>query len=189
MQQSNHANKTVESSSVHGCSFSKNEGQCTSAFKFQEPKAVRSGNPQAIPEQEMSLVLDHNINQRNNRNASVITKADDSSVLNIQSLNLSGCTVTQQRLFAQEALDCTKALLEDEDDLSLTVENMPLQVESQTSSSSAEEVGGRSKRVLGDPDQMSKCLLIYKSTFNIFFIMTQLFLVFETLEGQIVLHW
>lgn len=31
-----------------------------------------------------------------------------------QSLNLAGCTETQQMIFAQEAFDCTKALLDDE---------------------------------------------------------------------------
>ncbi|XP_014068905.2 breast cancer type 2 susceptibility protein isoform X4 [Salmo salar] len=39
----------------------------------------------------------------------------ESSLLNFESLGFSGCSVTQRRYFAQEAMDCTKALLEDED--------------------------------------------------------------------------
>ncbi|XP_067102782.1 breast cancer type 2 susceptibility protein [Osmerus mordax] len=37
-----------------------------------------------------------------------------SSLLNLESLGFSGCTDTQQEYFAQEAMDSTKALLEDE---------------------------------------------------------------------------
>uniref|UniRef100_A0A4W5KC32 BRCA2 DNA repair associated n=1 Tax=Hucho hucho TaxID=62062 RepID=A0A4W5KC32_9TELE len=39
----------------------------------------------------------------------------ESSLLHFESLGFSGCSVTQRRYFAQEAMDCTKALLEDED--------------------------------------------------------------------------
>ncbi|KAK6295574.1 hypothetical protein J4Q44_G00332870 [Coregonus suidteri] len=39
----------------------------------------------------------------------------ESSLFNFESLGFSGCSVTQKRYFAQEAMDCTKALLEDED--------------------------------------------------------------------------
>ncbi|KAI4879803.1 hypothetical protein NFI96_030756, partial [Prochilodus magdalenae] len=39
---------------------------------------------------------------------------DDSSLLNCRSLKLNGCTITQQRYFEQEAMACTKALLEDD---------------------------------------------------------------------------
>ena len=37
-----------------------------------------------------------------------------SSLLNLESLGFSGCTDTQQEYFAQEAMDSTKALLDDE---------------------------------------------------------------------------
>lgn len=43
-----------------------------------------------------------------------ITKADESSFLCFQSFDINDCSETQQRFLAQEALDCTKALLEDE---------------------------------------------------------------------------
>ena len=36
-------------------------------------------------------------------------------LLNFGSLGLSGCTMTQQRYFAQEAIDCAKAFLEDDE--------------------------------------------------------------------------
>lgn len=39
---------------------------------------------------------------------------DDPSLLSRHSLNLDGCTVTQQQYFEQEAMACTKALLEDD---------------------------------------------------------------------------
>lgn len=43
-----------------------------------------------------------------------VTKADESSFLCFQSFDINDCSETQQRFLAQEALDCTKALLEDE---------------------------------------------------------------------------
>ncbi|KAK3531907.1 hypothetical protein QTP70_034409 [Hemibagrus guttatus] len=39
---------------------------------------------------------------------------DNPSLLSCHSLNLDGCTVTQQKYFEQEAMACTKALLEDD---------------------------------------------------------------------------
>ncbi|XP_026790782.3 breast cancer type 2 susceptibility protein isoform X2 [Pangasianodon hypophthalmus] len=39
---------------------------------------------------------------------------DNPSLLSHRSLNLDGCTVTQQKYFEQEAIACTKALLEDD---------------------------------------------------------------------------
>ncbi|XP_061576559.1 breast cancer type 2 susceptibility protein [Cololabis saira] len=152
LKQSDHLNKTVVSSSIQGCSFIKEKTRCTSVFKFQEDKVVTSGAGSLtdIPEQDVPRVLNCNINQTSRKNPSGVAKADESSVLNLQSLDLSGCTVTQQKFLAQEALDCTKALLEDEDvaGQSLTLENMP-------SSGSTEEQRTR-KRVMGDPDHIGQ---------------------------------
>ncbi|KAM6933332.1 breast cancer type 2 susceptibility protein [Xenentodon cancila] len=161
LQESSNVNKRVVSSSMPGCSFIKDVARCTGALTFQEDKVVTSGadDLQDIPEQDVSSVLNCNINQTSRKNACGVAKADESSVLNLQSLNLSGCTVTQQKFLAQEALDCTKALLEDEDvaghGLSLTLENIPVQVDSQPSSGSTEEEHGR-KRVMGDPDHIGQ---------------------------------
>uniref|UniRef100_A0A8C9YT01 BRCA2 DNA repair associated n=1 Tax=Sander lucioperca TaxID=283035 RepID=A0A8C9YT01_SANLU len=87
----------------------------------------RTLNCNLSPEEEMSSVLDCEINQTSSSEGSNVKRPQDSSVVNFQSLNLSGCTETQQRFFAQEALDCTKALLEDESlagqSLSMTLEN------------------------------------------------------------------
>ncbi|XP_019943896.2 breast cancer type 2 susceptibility protein [Paralichthys olivaceus] len=69
------------------------------------------------------------------------------------SLNLSGCSETQQRFLAQEALDCTKALLEDES-LSVTSGNEPVQDNQESKATSAEEQKGRGKR-LGDDAEMT----------------------------------
>ncbi|CAB1422210.1 unnamed protein product [Pleuronectes platessa] len=65
----------------------------------------------------------------------------------------NGCSETQQRFLAQEALDCTKALLEDES-LSVTSEKEPVQDYPGSNATSAEEPKGRGKR-LGDDANMT----------------------------------
>ncbi|XP_077396969.1 breast cancer type 2 susceptibility protein isoform X2 [Festucalex cinctus] len=52
---------------------------------------------------------------------------EEAAIVNLQSFDLTDCTETQQLFLAQEALDCTKALLEDESlaGPSMTMENMP----------------------------------------------------------------
>ncbi|XP_057695654.1 breast cancer type 2 susceptibility protein isoform X2 [Corythoichthys intestinalis] len=56
----------------------------------------------------------------------IIKTPEQPSVVNFQSLDLMNCTETQQLFLAQEALDCTKALLQDEGltGPSMTFENM-----------------------------------------------------------------
>uniref|UniRef100_A0A3Q4IA78 BRCA2 DNA repair associated n=1 Tax=Neolamprologus brichardi TaxID=32507 RepID=A0A3Q4IA78_NEOBR len=103
------------------------------AFKFQEDTITPSGagTLHDCPEEEMQRLLDYEINKESSTKESKVLKPNESSVLNFQSLNLTGCTETQQKFLAQEALDCTKALLEDEGladhNLLMTLENMPLQ--------------------------------------------------------------
>ncbi|KAM7412802.1 hypothetical protein PAMA_020266 [Pampus argenteus] len=75
----------------------------------------------------------------------------ESSALNFQSLILSGCTETQQKFLAQEALDCTKALLEDES-LSMTFENVPPQDNPKSSNRSVKEQKATGKRLVDDAD-------------------------------------
>ncbi|XP_077422873.1 breast cancer type 2 susceptibility protein isoform X2 [Vanacampus margaritifer] len=67
--------------------------------------------------QEMLDVLGGEINR----------SPEGAAIVNLQSLDLTDCTETQQLFLAQEALDCTKALLEDESlaGPSMTLENMP----------------------------------------------------------------
>ncbi|XP_024133108.1 breast cancer type 2 susceptibility protein [Oryzias melastigma] len=84
------------------------------------------------------------------------TKAEESSALMFPSLNLTGCTETQHRLLAQEALDCTKALLEDEDLAGQSFcpaaqTALRLDYPQATTGSDAEEKRQR-KRLMGDPD-------------------------------------
>ncbi|XP_034722037.1 breast cancer type 2 susceptibility protein [Etheostoma cragini] len=116
----------------------------------------RTLNCYLSPEEEMSSVLDGEIDQTSSSEGSNVKRQQESSVVNFQSLNLSGCTETQQRFFAQEALDCTKALLEDESvagqSLSMTLENVPLQENPGFSHRSAEEQKGPRKRSVEDPD-------------------------------------
>ena len=84
-------------------------------------------------------------------------RPEESSYQLFPSLNFSGCSETQQRFLAQEALDCTKALLEDES-LSVTSENEPLQDYPESNATSAQEQKGRGKR-LGDGANMTGMLL------------------------------
>ncbi|XP_034404003.1 breast cancer type 2 susceptibility protein isoform X1 [Cyclopterus lumpus] len=121
---------------AHADAFSVKEGQMTPAV---------SGN---LHDGLVSRVLDYKIQQTSSREGSKVKRPQMSSVLNFQSLNLSGCTETQQKLFAQEALDCTKALLEDEglagQSLSMTLEN--------ASHRSVAKRQGTEKRLIEDPD-------------------------------------
>ncbi|XP_028429064.1 breast cancer type 2 susceptibility protein isoform X1 [Perca flavescens] len=116
----------------------------------------RTLNCNLSPEEEMSSVLDCEINQTSSSEGSNVKRPQESSVVNFQSLNLSGCTETQQRFIAQEALDCTNALLEDESlagqSLSMTLENVPLQENPKSSHRSVEEQKGTRKRSVEYPD-------------------------------------
>lgn len=76
-----------------------------------------------------------------------VAKADESSFLCFQSFDINDCSETQQRFLAQEALDCTKALLEDE---SLLLEDNP--------QSTADDRKRKGKRVVDDPNMAGKCL-------------------------------
>ncbi|KAM4627618.1 breast cancer type 2 susceptibility protein [Polymixia lowei] len=82
--------------------------------------------------------------------------SEGSSLLNLESLNLTGCTVTQQRYFAQEAMDCTKALLDDENlagqSLTMISEKMPVQDNPNCSKGSLETQGRMGKRSVEDAD-------------------------------------
>ncbi|XP_072248251.1 breast cancer type 2 susceptibility protein [Leuresthes tenuis] len=140
LQPIDHKNKTAESLSVQ-------DKTLTDVFKCQEHQIVSSvvGDVYGRPGQEKSFLLDCEV-----------IRADKSSDLNLQSLNLTGCTENQQKLFAQEALDCTKALLEDEglggQSLSMTFENELLKDDPKFSNKSTKEETGRRKRTVGDSD-------------------------------------
>lgn len=76
------------------------------------------------------------------------------SVLSLESANLSCCTATQQKFLAQEALDCTMALLEDEvrtaQSLAVSSENIHLQCNPITYSISVERQNRIGKRQVED---------------------------------------
>lgn len=76
-----------------------------------------------------------------------VTKADEASFLCFQSFDINDCSETQQRFLAQEALDCTKALLEDE---SLLLDNDP--------QPTADDRKRKAKRLLDDPNMTGECL-------------------------------
>ncbi|XP_070762067.1 breast cancer type 2 susceptibility protein [Enoplosus armatus] len=155
-QATDHENETLQNSSAHGCIFTKDKAH-TDAFKFKvgvTPSGV--GNLHDSPGEEMSSVLDYEIHQTSSSEGSKVKRTEESSVLNFQTLNLRGCTETQQKFLAQEALDCTKALLEDESlasqSLSITSENLPLEDNPESSYRSVEEQKGTGKRLAEDPD-------------------------------------
>nr|XP_057935406.1 breast cancer type 2 susceptibility protein [Doryrhamphus excisus] len=79
-----------------------------------------------------------------------LQRPEEASVVNFQSLDMSDCTETQQIYLAQEALDCTKALLEDE---SLAGSAMTLDRIQPTSSHSYKTAGKRSAEHAGLTDQ------------------------------------
>uniref|UniRef100_A0A674D1J0 BRCA2 DNA repair associated n=1 Tax=Salmo trutta TaxID=8032 RepID=A0A674D1J0_SALTR len=73
----------------------------------------------------------------------------ESSLLNFESLGFSGCSVTQRRYFAQETMDCTKALLEDED-LTDHCPGTPIQANPMSSKGGFEMRSGIGKRSAED---------------------------------------
>lgn len=79
-----------------------------------------------------------------------VTITDKSSLLCLQSFDINDCSETQQRFLAQEALDCTKALLEDERFL--------LDHDPQQTDKSADDRRRKGKRLVVDPDLPGKCL-------------------------------
>ncbi|XP_054456800.1 breast cancer type 2 susceptibility protein isoform X2 [Anoplopoma fimbria] len=144
-------------SRVDDCTLIKEQAHAD-AFRLKEGKITPAGlgDLHDGPVEKMSCVLDYEIKQTNSREGSKGKRPQVSSALNFQSLNLSGCTETQQKLFAQEALDCTKALLEDESlsdrSLSMTLDNVPLQENPKYSHRSVEDRQGTGKRSAEDPD-------------------------------------
>ncbi|KAM4742467.1 LOW QUALITY PROTEIN: breast cancer type 2 susceptibility protein [Anableps anableps] len=111
------------------------------------PSAADSRSDDHKEEKSCLLVCD--FSTKSSAKRSEVIQTNQSSDQKFQSLNLSGCTETQHKFFAQEALDCTKALLEDEVQVaqSLLMTSGNLQPDDQRSSSkSAEEDKGRKRR-------------------------------------------
>ncbi|XP_042342387.1 breast cancer type 2 susceptibility protein isoform X2 [Plectropomus leopardus] len=147
LQEMDHGNETSQNPSLPRCFSIKDK-------THTNPSGVCNLNDN--PGEEMSSMLDYETNQTISSEGPDAKRPQESSVLNFKSLNLSGCTDTQQRFFAQEALDCTKALLEDEglagQSLSMTLEDVPLQDNPKSSFRSEEEQKGTGKRSVEDPD-------------------------------------
>lgn len=156
-------NLQIEDSSVHGCSFVK-EKVPTNTFKCEEDKitSLVVDNWHDIPAEDMACVLDCEASQASFNQKNKFKRTQESSFLVFQSLDLSDCTETQQKFLAQEALDCTKALLQDEgiadQNISVVSKNMPLKCNPQFSKRSEEEQKGRRKRPVKDVDMTGKCL-------------------------------
>ncbi|XP_061828628.1 breast cancer type 2 susceptibility protein [Nerophis lumbriciformis] len=93
--------------------------------KEEKPEAA-----EALKHKEGSLrgqqMLDREISEACDRDTTEPQSFEGPAIVNFQSLDLSDCTETQQIFLAQEAMDCTKALLEDETlaGPSMTLENM-----------------------------------------------------------------
>ncbi|XP_060902997.1 breast cancer type 2 susceptibility protein [Labrus mixtus] len=156
LQQTDHKNETLQNVSSPGCIIMKNKTP-VDPLKSKEGKMMKKmSNLHDSPREEMSSVLDTEMNQTTSSEGSKVQRTDEPSVQFVQSLNLSGCTDTQQKLLAQEALDCTKALLEDESaagqSLSMTSENVELQKDQKPTNRSVGEHRGKGKRPVDDPD-------------------------------------
>ncbi|XP_068601875.1 breast cancer type 2 susceptibility protein [Brachionichthys hirsutus] len=131
----------------------------TDALKYFERKI----NPPFVvercnsPGDEMSCALDLEINEANSSKGSKVNRTEESFPC-FQSLNLRGCTETQQRFLAQEALDCTKALLEDEKGqrLSMAAENTSRLDDPNSDDSPTEEERGKGKRPVENADMSSQ---------------------------------
>ncbi|XP_071352641.1 breast cancer type 2 susceptibility protein isoform X2 [Trachinotus anak] len=157
LQETDCENETLQNSRAHGC-ISVKEKALTDVPKFKEGKITPSlvGSLHDTPAAETADVFDHEVNHTSSSEEPTFKNTEESSVLMLHSLNLSGCTETQQKILAQEALDCTKALLEDESlsgqSLSLTLENVLQQENFKSKNKPVEEQKGRGKRSVDGAD-------------------------------------
>ncbi|MEQ2282424.1 hypothetical protein AMECASPLE_000570 [Ameca splendens] len=101
-------------------------------------------------EEVKSRLLVCDLSTKNSLKISEVTGTNESSDPELQSLNLTGCSETQHRFFAQEALDCTKALLEDEvlvgRTLLTTAEHFQLPEDQESNGKSTEDDKRRKRR-------------------------------------------
>ncbi|XP_026232078.1 breast cancer type 2 susceptibility protein isoform X2 [Anabas testudineus] len=158
LQKTDHANETlrIQDSSAHD--FISMKDEAPTVFHRKEGKMSTSAvdNWHDTPLEEMKSVLDYEKSKSSFNDGTKSKRTEDSSFLLLQSLDLRGCTETQQMFFAQEALDCTKALLEDEglaeQNLSGTLENVPQQDCQKSSKRPVKEQKERGKRPGEDLD-------------------------------------
>ncbi|MEQ2258217.1 hypothetical protein XENORESO_011723 [Xenotaenia resolanae] len=105
-------------------------------------------------EEVKSRLLVCDLSTKNSLKISEVTGTNESSDPELQSLNLTGCSETQHRFFAQEALDCTKALLEDEvlvgRTLLTTAEHFQLPEDQESNGKSTEDDKRRKRRSAED---------------------------------------
>ncbi|KAM3874721.1 breast cancer type 2 susceptibility protein [Diretmus argenteus] len=106
-----------------------------------------------MPRERKQALVDCGRSQISSMETHRFTRTEGSPMLTFEPLHhMSGCSDTQQKYFAQEAMDCTKALLEDEDldgqSLTVTLEEMPLRDDP----GSTETRKGRGKRPGEDLD-------------------------------------
>lgn len=136
----------------------------TDAFKCEEGKitSLVVDNWQDKPVEEMPSVVGYEVSQASLSQENRLKRTEESSFLIFQSVDLSSCTETQQRFLAQEALDCTKALLQDEGladhSPSVTSQNVPLKMIPKSSKRSEDAQKGGGKRPVQDVDMTGKSL-------------------------------
>lgn len=111
-----------------------------------------AGNQIDDNEEEKSRLLASDLNTKGCIKGSEGEQRNESSEPKLSSLNLTGCTEIQHKLLAKEALDCTKALLEDEvlsgQTLLMTSENVP--DKHQPNSKPAKDDKGRKRKSAED---------------------------------------
>nr|XP_043887864.1 breast cancer type 2 susceptibility protein isoform X3 [Solea senegalensis] len=155
LQETDHENETLQDSRMHNC-ISNREKALADESELKEGKREETftspwvGNPHA---EEMGNVSRSEVNHTSSSEGPRFKRTEETSVI---ILDLGGCTKTQQEFLAQEALDCTKALLEDESlagkILLPTLEGERLQDNPGTNPRSVEGQRRRGKRVGEDAD-------------------------------------
>lgn len=146
--------------------------QTPSEHTGQKKKSnIRQDSPPEVSEmsnsleEEMLSVLEYEMNQLGGGGeaAAEVDKPVEPAAMHLQSLDFRGCTETQQQFLAQEAMDCTKALLEDEH---LVGQRTTVTFESSTyfqdhlksGWKTVEERKGTGKRTAEDPGESSKSI-------------------------------
>ncbi|XP_028321450.1 breast cancer type 2 susceptibility protein isoform X2 [Gouania willdenowi] len=146
LQEASNASEDTES-------FCANKINKSNKKQIQEEKSSQAGLAHDFPKEK--TLLDCNGDQVACHQKLEVLQLDESSTLSeVQSFNLTGCSETQQMLFVQEALDCTKALLQDEGlpdhSLSLTLESEPQHDSLKSIDRASKEYQRKGKRRIDD---------------------------------------
>ncbi|XP_029026126.1 breast cancer type 2 susceptibility protein isoform X2 [Betta splendens] len=135
------------------------DGDCHHLNSYSSPHDTHKPDPpkpRDVRNSSFKPITDFDSDSEREVDQTILNQGPKSSFLTFQSCNLGGCTETQEKLLAQEALDCTKALLEDEgiadQNHSEALGNVPHQENAKSDRISVEERKGKWKRSVEDTD-------------------------------------